>query len=101
MIAFLVHYGTHFLVPIIIAYFAYREKFKQVLLILWGAIIIDVDHLLATPIFAPERCSLFFHPLHSVYAIIFYMLLLLPSKTRVFGIALCLHMIADGLDCLL
>jgi len=29
-----------------------------------------------------------------------YILLLAPRKTRIYGIALCLHMVADSLDCL-
>ena len=27
--------------------------------------LVDLDHLLAEPVFDPERCSVGFHPLHS------------------------------------
>ena len=63
--------------------------------------LIDLDHLLANPIFDPARCSINFHPLHTYYAFGVYVLLLLPQKTRVVGIALCLHFATDFLDCLL
>lgn len=63
--------------------------------------LIDVDHLLATPIFSPNRCSINFHPLHSYYAIAVYVLLLVPKKTRIIGIGLVIHIIADTIDCYL
>ena len=101
MVAFLAHYGTHFIVPIVVAYWGYRAQFRKTLLLLWAGIVIDLDHLLASPIFDPERCSIFFHPLHSSYAIGLYLLLLFFQKTRLIGLACCIHMIADSLDCLL
>ncbi len=63
--------------------------------------LIDLDHLLATPIFSPNRCSITFHPLHSYYAIAVYVLLLIPKKTRIIGLGLVIHIIADTVDCLL
>ena len=63
--------------------------------------LIDLDHLLATPIFAPNRCSINFHPLHSYYAIAIYILLLIPKKTRLIGLGLAIHILADSVDCLL
>ena len=62
---------------------------------------IDLDHLLAIPVFDPERCSINFHPLHSYIAIAVYFLLLMPKKTRVLGLGLCIHILADWVDCLL
>lgn len=61
--------------------------------------LIDLDHLLASPIFEPDRCSINFHPLHSYYAIAIYTLLLVPKKTRILGIGLKIHIIADSIDC--
>ncbi len=63
--------------------------------------VIDLDHLLAVPIFDSKRCSINFHPLHSYFAIGCYFLMLIPNKTRVFAIGLLLHIIADSLDCFL
>lgn len=62
--------------------------------------LVDLDHLLATPIFNPCRCSIGFHPLHSYMAIAAYFLLLVPKKTRIIAIGLLLHMLTDGIDCL-
>jgi hypothetical protein len=36
-------------------------------------IIVDLDHLLADPIYDPNRCSIGFHPLHSYPAIVIYL----------------------------
>ena len=66
-----------------------------------SAFIIDLDHLLANPIFDPNRCSVNFHPLHSYYAIVIYLILLIPKKTRLFGLGLVAHIMADTADCLL
>ena len=61
--------------------------------------LIDLDHLLANPIFDPNRCSINFHPLHSYYAIIGYVLLTLFKKTRIIGLGLLIHILADYADC--
>ncbi len=63
--------------------------------------LIDLDHLLAIPVFNPERCSINFHPLHSYVAIVVYFLMLIPKKTRILGLGLCIHILADWVDCLL
>lgn len=63
--------------------------------------LIDLDHLWATPIFDPNRCSVGFHPLHSHLAIIIYVIGLIPQKSRIFAIALLFHIITDYIDCLL
>ena len=62
----------HFLVPGIIAYIFFRKRWKKVWLIFILTMLIDLDHLLATPIFDATRCSINFHPLHSYYAIFSY-----------------------------
>lgn len=97
----IIHYSFHFIVPGIIAYFFYRKQWKKVYLLLIAGIVIDLDHLLATPIFDPSRCSINFHPLHSYYAIIIYWILFVLKKTRVIGLALLLHILADTIDCFL
>ena len=99
MIEFL-HYGLHFGAPPLLAWFFFREHWLRVLLILWGGILIDLDHLLAEPVFDPNRCSIGFHPLHSYWAMGVYLVLLIPSKTRIIGIALCLHLLADAVACI-
>ncbi|WP_452226037.1 DUF6122 family protein [Lacinutrix cladophorae] len=99
MLQSFLHYGIHFGFPLLIALLFYKSNWKVTYLILASAIIIDVDHLLATPIFEANRCSINFHPLHTYYAMIVYVLLLLPKKTRLIGLGLCIHMLADYVDC--
>ncbi len=65
-----------------------------------ATMLIDLDHLLANPIFDPNRCSINFHPLHSYYAIGIFLLMLIPNKTRVLAIGLLIHILADSVDCL-
>lgn len=98
---FLVHYSFHFIVPGFVAFVFYKNQWKKVYLICLAAMLIDLDHLFATPIFSPNRCSINFHPLHTYYAILCYFGLTLWKKTRILGIALLLHILADTIDCLL
>ncbi|WP_194766020.1 DUF6122 family protein [Tamlana sp. I1] len=97
----IIHYGCHFLLPLAVALIWYKSQWKTAYLIMIAAMLIDVDHLLATPIFSPNRCSINFHPLHSYYAIAVYVLLLLPKKTRLIGLGLIIHIISDAVDCAL
>ena len=100
MYRFIAHYGIHFIVPILIAFIFFKEyKWKAALILLLG-IILDVDHLLANPIFDASRCSVNFHPLHSYWVIAVYIVLLLFKKTRIWGIAFLIHILADFVDCL-
>ncbi|WP_430905443.1 DUF6122 family protein [Maribacter sp. 2-571] len=99
MLRFLLHYGIHFIVPIALVLLFFKENRGIVLLLLWGGIIIDLDHLWADPIFDPNRCSIGFHPLHRYWAIGSYVLLLFFKKTRIIGISLLLHIVADTVDC--
>jgi len=94
-----VHYGLHFIFPLLIAFLVYRKQWKMTYFIFILVMFIDLDHLLATPIFDPNRCSINFHPLHSYYAITVYAGFLLFKKTRILGIALLLHILADTVDC--
>ena len=91
--------------------------------------VIDVDHLLADPIYDPDRCSIGFHPLHSHAAMVFFAVALLLTiywpaqaansgttktekhwlntadwssrrqKVRWFLIGVGIHLILDALDC--
>ncbi|WP_299437351.1 DUF6122 family protein [uncultured Aquimarina sp.] len=99
MFRLVTHYGFHFLIPLGIALLFFPKQWKKVYFIFIGAMLIDLDHLLADPIFDPNRCSIGFHFLHSIYAIIGYIILLFPKKTRIIGVALLWHIITDQLDC--
>lgn len=64
--------------------------------------IVDVDHLLANPIYDPLRCSINFHPLHRFYAIVVYIVVSFvrkPLYIRYIGIGLIIHMALDSIDC--
>ena len=65
--------------------------------------LIDLDHLVASPIFDANRCSIGYHPLHTVYASIFYLALLFsPSwKLKAVSIGCLWHLSTDYIDCLL
>ncbi|WCO02575.1 DUF6122 family protein [Psychroserpens ponticola] len=95
----IVHYGIHFLLPLIIALICFKAQWKFAYIIMISTMLIDLDHLLATPVFDPNRCSINFHPLHSYYAIGIYVLLSTLKKTRILGIGFLIHILADAMDC--
>jgi hypothetical protein len=101
MLRFLLHYGIHIIVPIAVGLIFFKDKKIWIILILLSGILIDIDHLIANPIFDPNRCSINFHPLHSYWAIIVYILLFLYKNTRLIGLALLIHIFADSIDCYL
>jgi hypothetical protein len=89
----------HFLVPGLIAFLFFKSNWKKVWLIFIFTMLVDFDHLIGSPIFDSSRCSINYHPLHSYYAVSFYVLLLLPPKTRIIAIGLLFHMLTDFTDC--
>jgi hypothetical protein len=101
MLQTLLHYGLHFGLPLGVALVFFKTNWKIAYLIMICGMLIDLDHLLANPIFDPCRCSLNFHPLHSYYAVAIYMLMAIFKRTRLLGIGLLIHIIADAVDCLL
>ena len=95
----LTHYFLHFIFPIIIARFFYRDNWFKSSAVLLLTMMVDFDHLLADPIFQACRCSIGFHPLHSYFAILVYLAFLIPAKTRLIAIGLLMHMATDQIDC--
>lgn len=95
----MLHILLHFLVPAIVVVLFFRARWRVDYLILISTMLVDMDHLLANPIYDPERCSIAFHPLHSFWAIGFYLVLCFPKKTRLVGIGLMIHMALDSLEC--
>lgn len=53
-----VHYFLHFGFPLVIAYVFFKKDWKKAYLILLATMLVDLDHLLADPIFAANRCSI-------------------------------------------
>lgn len=95
----MLHIALHLLVPAVAAMAFYRERWLRSYLVMLAGLAIDIDHLLAEPIYDPDRCSLGFHPLHTALPIAVYAAALLHPRTRLVGIGLCLHIALDALDC--
>ena len=78
-----------------------RDDWKRAYLIMVATMAIDLDHLLASPIYDPLRCSIGFHPLHTSIAILFYvMLCFAPIRAvRYCGYGLVTHVSLDAIDC--
>lgn len=113
----MIHLALHFIVPLIVALAFYRARWSNAFLVLVATMAVDIDHLLADPIYDPERCSIGFHPLHTlpaigVYGLLFVLPLLLgrdretgglrsPARgAHWVGLGLLMHMALDGIDCL-
>ena len=114
----MLHIALHVVVPLLVALTCYRSRWRRAALILIATMLVDLDHLLADPIYDPERCSIGFHPLHTtpaiaLYAVLFALPLLLSRKAdapglrpaahvlHLVGLGLLIHMALDGIDCLL
>ncbi len=95
----LIHMILHVLAPAVAAKLAFPRHWRQAWLVMLLTMAVDLDHLLADPIFDPQRCSIGFHPLHSTPAIIAYGLLLAVPKLRWVACGLLIHMLLDGIDC--
>lgn len=108
------HIVLHFVVPLVVAILFHRDRWKQAWLILVATMVVDLDHLLATPIYDPLRCSIGFHPMHTWPLILAYVAaFVLPwiwkagdprRKTvrliHLVGLGLLIHMALDAVDCL-
>lgn len=113
----MIHIAVHFMIPLLVALTFYRDRWQSAVLIMVATMLVDADHLLADPIYDPERCSIGFHPLHTVPAIAVYAALFalplirrctgneqgLPPTARAIhlvGLGLLIHMMLDWLDCI-
>ncbi len=99
MLQTLIHYTLHLLVPGGIAFVFFRKEWKKAWLIMLATMLVDVDHLLATPIFDANRCSINLHPLHTYWAMVVYVMLLFFKKTRIIAVGLLFHLLTDYIDC--
>ena len=96
----LMHLLLHAVVPAVVALVWYRDRWRRAWLWMLAGWLIDLDHLLADPTYAPGRCSIGFHPLHTTPAIFAYALLCVPGRTRLLGLGLLIHIGLDAIDCL-
>ncbi len=95
----MLHLALHFIVPLLIAFLFFKEHWKFSYLVMIATMLVDLDHLLANPIYDPNRCSIGFHPLHQYWLIALYLPMSLFLKTRSLGVGLITHMVLDALDC--
>ena len=95
----MLHIALHFIAPLLIAFLFFKENLKLSYLIMIATMLVDLDHLLASPIYDANRCSIGFHPLHQYWLIGIYLAMSFFSKTRLIGVGLTTHMILDAFDC--
>ena len=102
MSTIIIHYCLHFFLPLLIAVLFFNKEWKKVYFIMLSTMLVDLDHLVTSPIYQADRCSINFHPLHSYYAIGVYIIMTFFRKPyNIIGIGLLLHMLADFSDCLI
>ncbi len=96
----IVHYILHLAFPFLISYIFFRNRWKYAGLLILLTMLVDLDHLLATPVFDAQRCSIGFHPLHSFWAIGFYTIAVFFRQVKIIAVGLLFHMFTDLTDCL-
>ncbi|HSA69474.1 MAG TPA: DUF6122 family protein [Burkholderiales bacterium] len=94
-----IHLVLHTLVPGAVAWFFFRAQWRKAWVIMLATMLVDLDHLLADPIYDPNRCGIGFHPLHTAPAIAVYAVLAILPATRLVGVGLVLHIALDLADC--
>lgn len=95
----ILHALLHVAVPGLAARIGWPEKWWKAWLILTLTNAVDLDHLLADPLFDPNRCSIGFHPLHSWAIQPIWLALAIWPRTRMFGVGVLIHMGLDAIDC--
>jgi hypothetical protein len=81
----------------------WRRNWIRAGLVIAAGNLIDLDHLLANPIFDPNRCSIGFHLLHGWEAAVIYLLMLGVPKwwVRAFALGALWHLAVDYGDCVM
>jgi hypothetical protein len=95
----MIHLVLHFLIPALLAGLFFRKRWGYAYLIMMLTMLVDLDHLVANPIYDPNRCSIGFHPLHQLWFVALYFILCFFRKTRLIGLGLTIHMCLDSIDC--
>jgi hypothetical protein len=99
MLRAIIHGLLHLAVPGAVARLAWRDIWLRAWLIMVLANLVDLDHLLADPIFDPNRCSVGTHPLHSWPVLGVWLALALWPRSRLVGVGVLIHMALDAIDC--
>jgi hypothetical protein len=95
----MLHLLLHFLTPALVSGIFFRKRKYFSYLVMMATMLVDMDHLLATPIYDSARCSIGFHPLHQPWFIAIYIVLCFYPKSRLVGAGLVIHMVLDQMDC--
>ena len=95
----MLHIILHFLLPGLVTGAFFRKSWKYAYFTMIATMLVDLDHLIANPIYDPNRCSIGFHPLHQPWLVILYFVLCFAPRTRFLGIGLSIHMCLDAVDC--
>ena len=69
----MLHIALHFIAPLLIVFLFFKENWKLSYLIMMATMLVDLDHLLASPIYDANRCSIGFHPLHQYWLVGIYL----------------------------
>ena len=85
--------------PLLLAVLFAGRRWRRVFVVMMATMLVDIDHLLAEPIYDPGRCSINFHPLHTFVPIAFYGLICFLPRLRWIGLGLLVHMALDSFDC--
>jgi hypothetical protein len=99
MLRITIHLIAHFAVPAVVAKTFFKHRWQMAFVVMVATMAVDLDHLLATPIFDPDRCGIGYHPLHSYPAISAYAVAFLIKPLRLVALGLLIHMALDGIDC--
>ena len=79
----MLHISLHLVVPLVVVGLFFKKDWKIAYFIMLSTMLVDLDHLLANPIYDPNRCSIGFHPLHQPWFIAFYFILSFLSKNEI------------------
>lgn len=77
----------------------FRQRWRLAYGVMMATMLVDLDHLVANPIYDPSRCSIGFHPLHGFLPIVLYLFISFIPQTRYLGLGLVMHMALDSIDC--
>jgi hypothetical protein len=102
-----IHLLLHLAVPVALAALCFRPRVARAALIMLATMAVDLDHLLADPVYDPARCSIGFHPLHTALPIALYAVVFVATTVKaprrplhLASLGLLVHMALDWVDCL-
>ena len=99
-----IHYGLHLMFAVLLAYWLYPARWKQVSFLLLSTMLIDLDYLWQLfveggQVFDATRLSIGFHRLHTWPAIAIYVgMLAFRGPVQILGLGLLLYMVTDAVD---